>query len=236
MNIIPLLLVSIFGFLFCLYVLSHDDVIFIRKDVSLEQLFNIAFLTFGIGLLAARSGYVFFHFSPQYFNPLVFVVFPYFPGLSLSIGFAGGLLYVLFYTKTRKLPIFRILDFFSLSFLFAVSIGFIAHALLFIAAFDFQFSYIFPPIVSFTLFFFTATIVLKLQKRGALKDGSIAFISILFFFVMVALQNIFYKGERIFLILKREDTVLILFVGIAIFFLFKNELLPIFRRIRFKKT
>ena len=79
--------------------------------MTLEVLFNVAFYTMGVGLLSARIVYIVLHFSFGFLNPLVFFLFPYFPGLSLTGGVVGGAVFVLLY-KRKRFPTGRIFDFF----------------------------------------------------------------------------------------------------------------------------
>jgi len=65
----------VFIFLFTLYCFVRDDYILFRKNISIERIFNIAFLLFGAFLVSARFFYVVFNFSPKFLNPLVFLVF-----------------------------------------------------------------------------------------------------------------------------------------------------------------
>lgn len=121
--LILVLLFCFFIFLFALYLLTRDDFVFIRKDVSLEKVFNMAFTTFAASILGARILYVILNPSSNFFNPLVFLLFPYFPGLSLVGGVGGGVLFLVFLCKYQKLPMGRLLDFFSISFLSALPMG-----------------------------------------------------------------------------------------------------------------
>src|SRR3989344_7996860 len=120
------LLICLFIFLYCVYVLTNDDFIFLRRDVTLEKLFNLIFISGLTGLFVARF---FYGFSAKgiFANPLVFLLFPYFPGLSLLGGVVGIGVYLLFSMKRREnpLPLGRICDIFSIAFLISLSIGFV---------------------------------------------------------------------------------------------------------------
>src|SRR5216683_2730865 len=54
---IPALLV----FLYTLYRLVKDDYVFIRKGISLEQSFDVAFITLWVSLFMSRLFYMLFH-------------------------------------------------------------------------------------------------------------------------------------------------------------------------------
>ena len=102
--LIIVLIVCLLVFLFSLHILAKEDLIFVRKNVTLEVLFNVAFYTMGVGLLSARIVYIVLHFSFGFLNPLVFP-FPYFPGLSLTGGVVGGAVFVLLYKKNDFRPV-----------------------------------------------------------------------------------------------------------------------------------
>lgn len=99
-----ILLVCLLVYLFTVHLLAKEDLVFVRKNITLETLFNLAFYTCGMGLLASRIVFVALHFKPGYFHPLVFLLFPYFPGLSLVGGIIGAMLFLMLYGKRKKNP------------------------------------------------------------------------------------------------------------------------------------
>ncbi len=109
-------------FLFTVYQLSKDDFIFLRKGVTVEDVFNTVFLSLPIVFLFSRLGYVLQHPSLHYFNPLVFLLVPYFPGLSFFGSVVGIGLFSTFYIERKKLPAKRFLDIVGISFLLSFSI------------------------------------------------------------------------------------------------------------------
>jgi phosphatidylglycerol:prolipoprotein diacylglycerol transferase len=113
------LFICFFIFLFCLYLLARDDFILLRKSITLEQIFNYAFISALIALLSGRIMYVFFHPSLQYLNPLIFLIFIYFPGISVVGAIIGVIIFLFFISRKKKVPRGRIYDVFSLSFLTA---------------------------------------------------------------------------------------------------------------------
>ena len=120
---ILILLLCFVIFLFCLHFLARDDFIFLRKNITMEKIFNLAFLLAFVGLFSSRLAFVLLDFHTIYFNPLVFFIFPYFPGLSLAGGMLGSVGFLLYFASLQKLPFQKLFDFFSLSFLSAVSTG-----------------------------------------------------------------------------------------------------------------
>ena len=106
---ILILLICLFVFLYCVFVLANEDFVFLRQDVTMEKIFNIIFIGGLISLFFAR---LFYEFSAKniFSNPLVFLLIPYFPGLSLLGGVAGAGAYFLFLKirKENSLPLGRI--------------------------------------------------------------------------------------------------------------------------------
>ncbi len=124
------LIICLVVFLFTLYTFSHDDFILLRRDVSMDQVFNLALIASALSLLSSRVFYVLMHPKPVFLNPLGFIIFPYFPGLSFIGGIVGGLILFIILLRRRGFPTGRIFDFFSISFLSALPIGFIGYMLL----------------------------------------------------------------------------------------------------------
>lgn len=209
-------LVSFFIFLFCLYLFSRDDFVFLRKNISLEQIFNYAFLGLFFGLFSGRIIYIFLHPSLRYLNPLVFLVFFYFPGISLVGIVIGVLIFLFFVSQKKKIPRGRLYDIFSLSFLpaFASNV-FILQVISIIFTKKISFLAIGISVLLFLFFtFFTI-----LFEKGRMKDGLLGIITLITFSSILLLQqvlilvqnkkNIFFDKE-IFILL------LILIIGIAL--------------------
>src|SRR5579885_266856 len=124
-----ILLICCLIFLYCLFVFAKDDFLLLRKNITLEQLFNVAIIGFLISLFTARVGYVLEHLHPRYLDPLVFIIFPYFPGLSPAGGILGGSLFLWISAKKKKIPLGRFADIVGISFLFAWAIGMLLFSL-----------------------------------------------------------------------------------------------------------
>ena len=99
------LFLGLLAFLFTIYVLSKEDMVFVRKNVSLEQLFTLSFLSLGVSIFFSRLFFVLFNFKTIYLNPLVFFLIFYFPGLSFPGGLLAGAGFVLLYARRKKMPL-----------------------------------------------------------------------------------------------------------------------------------
>lgn len=218
--LIIILAVSLIVFLFCLHVLAKEDLIFVRKNITMEILFNVAFFTIGVGLLSARLVYVIEHFSLGFLNPLVFFLFPYFPGLSLAGGVGGAMLFTLIY-KAKKYPIGRIFDFFSMAFLAALPVGFFGQGLL--MGMRDRFSGIFMPIIFLITLIFFVKVLLPLNTRGELEDGSLGFLSVIVF-SLTTLISLGVRAKNIVGFILQVDVVILIILLISSFLmLLMNE-------------
>lgn len=215
-----ILLVSFVAFLFALYGMSNDDFVLFRKHAPIERVFNIAFLVAVVGLLTARIFYVAFHFTPGFLNPLVFFLFPYFPGLSLAGGMLGGAVFLTIFSQKSNLPTGRLLDFFALCALSALSLGFLLEAL--IAAFVKKAPIHFGVILAF---FYCVLFVAftKIFQKGKLADGSIGCISLLSFSLITFVASFVEKKALVFFFLSKDDFLLIGIFVASLTFLIRQE-------------
>jgi len=217
---IIILIISLVIFLFCLHILAKEDLSFVRKNVTMEMLFNTAFYTVGVGLFSARIIYVITNFSFGFINPLVFFLFPYFPGLSLVGGVVGAMFFIYFY-KRKKFPHGRIFDFFSIAFLSALPIGFFGRGLL--TGMQDKFSGIFMPIIFLITFIFFIKILLPLNTRGEIKDGSLGFLFVLVFSLVTFIAQIVRVNNFLTFILQLDIVMLIMLFIFSLLMLLMNE-------------
>jgi prolipoprotein diacylglyceryltransferase len=219
------ILVCFFIFLYCVYVLSNDDFIFLRRDVSMEELFNMVFLGSFISLFVSRLFYGFSH-GEVFVNPLVFVLFPYFPGLSL-LGAVVGVGAYLIFLKTRKenqFPLTRISDFFSIAFLISLPIGFLGflmfsqHAMLIKLGIQ--------AAVYFILFIIFLRFFLPRLLNGKFKEGTVSCLFLICFSVVSLVSNIFLKIDVLGYFKNFENIILIfMFLSSSIFLIRQENLL-----------
>lgn len=213
MAFIPeLLIFALVVFLYWVFVLAKDDFILLRKNVTLEQLFNIAFIGFFVGITFARGFYVAEHLSSRYLDPLVLFLFPYFPGLSVAGGVTGAFLFTLFRASRKKIPFGRILDIFSISLFGAWSAAYFFFVLITITTTK-KFIYLEP--VSFLFYALIFVLTYWLFARSKMQDGSIGFLGVGFFSIARIAFNIFQNGIPKGFSTRFED----IFLGI-IFFVF----------------
>lgn len=208
------LLICFFLFLFCLFVFCNDDYVLFKKHITVEKVFNIAILVGLYSLFFARIFYVVFHFAPGFLNPLVFFLFPYFPGLSFAGGVIGGILFFVIYLHLAKFPIGRLFDFFSLSLLYTFPLGLLLY---FVLAEKLT---IFLPI-AIPLLFCMAFLLKKLLHKGSLAEGSIGALSLLFLSAAVCVVTMLYNTKDSIVFSFSGEFILsfILFVLFLLFFI-----------------
>ncbi len=215
------LAICFFIFLFVLYNLSKDDFLIIRKDIALESLFNTAFSVAFISLFFARFFYVIFNPTPILKTFLGFMVFPYFPGLSLAGGLIGGLSYLLIHINFKKMPIGRIFDIFILSLSVVLPIGILGTILLtgFKNALSLGLLFLINLIISIILF----KIIWPYSQKNNLKEGSLGIIFLTALSLINYLFNIITNWGRVVLFSK-DNLLWVIILMASIVFIVKQEI------------
>lgn len=230
---ILVLLICLFIFLYCVYVLANDDFIFLRRDITMEKLFNTIFIG---GLISLSTARLFYGFSAKniFANPLVFLLIPYFPGLSLLGSVVGIGIYILFLAKRQGnlLPLERISDFFSIAFLVSLPIGFVG----FLMFSGKNISIIKPGIQAvayFILFLIFLKFFLPQLLNGKFKEGTITFLFLICFSMVSLISNAFPKTNILTYFKNFENIVLILiFILSLVFIINKEGLVGKFKKVR----
>jgi prolipoprotein diacylglyceryltransferase len=142
----------------------------------------------------------------------VFLLFPYFPGLSLPGGIIGGILFVMLHNKRKKIPAGRILDFFALSFLTALPVGLLGSQLL-IGMQD-LFVGVLLPVIFLSTVFFSAKVLLPLNVRGELKDGSMGSLIVIILSSTLLIASLTHEHFELSFY-KQFDNLLLLVLLIA---------------------
>ncbi|MBI2031823.1 MAG: prolipoprotein diacylglyceryl transferase [Candidatus Levybacteria bacterium] len=228
-----ILLICFLAFLFCLHFLSRDDLSLLRKDISLEKIFNTSFTTFFAGLFFARLFYAIFNSIDMLMKPLVFFLFPYFPGLSLTGGVLGGTLFLIYYLKVKKMPMERIFDFFSISTLAAFPIGYLGYLLILLPK-GFSLEIMILTLIYTMLFFiFIKFLCFGLLFKGKLKDGTIGLIFIFSFSLISLFTNIVTQFKNFKFVDQPQNYILLgaLLVSLVLF-MDKEDLLAKFSKIK----
>ncbi|MBU3979511.1 hypothetical protein KJ980_00030 [Patescibacteria group bacterium] len=219
-------------FFYSLYILGKDDHVFIRKNLSLEQLFDIAFIGIFTGIILANIlSFVFPTVKDM--NIVVRLFSPTGAGFSLISIILGYMLVLFLIGKYRKLPIARLSDFFSLALLSALPVGYFL-SILFIKRSDIIY-YIIPGIIYLVSQVFFWRFLLERVISGKLRDGSLCSFFLVVFSVVSFFVHLFYKFTHAIKQIKVDEFILIgIFLCGLLFLLYTNRG-QILRR-RFNKT
>lgn len=214
-------LISFFIFLFCLYILSKEDYIFVWKNVTLENIFDLAFINLPISIFAARLAFVLLHPQWKYFEPLIFLAIPYYPGLSLSGGIIGSMIFLFLITKRKKMPSGRVFDVFSLAFLLTLSLSF----LLFQIIQFFSTKHIVFINIGLILAYFIAFIVFSYRfLRDIAKEGSTTLgILLLYSFLSLLVAGIMNFPKNILVLLREQILLVLLFFAVSTIILMRTK-------------
>jgi len=203
-------------FLFTLFILSKDDFVLMRRNVSQRLLFDIACVSGVVGLFFARLVYVAMNPSIAYFNPLVFFIIPYFPGISTAGFLFGMCLSVYIFAVRKKLPIGKVFDIVALSLVASGEIYFLIQAVIEVARRQWLSFGVFAA--CFVLLLIIYILLRKLTLSNRTKDGSVTLIGLASLCSIVALSQLsverfhsFPKELPYFLIL-----LLILFISFVV--------------------
>lgn len=215
------LIICLVLFLYRLYHLANDDFVLTKKNIELEEIFNTSIIVSIVSLVAARLFYVILYPKEVFMSVLGFILFPYFPGLSLVGGFIGGAICLYIYGRYKKFPMGRIFDFFSLSFLFILPVGFIGYFLL---SGEFTIGGLIKLIL-FTAALMVANIYLY-PKASALeiKDGTISILFLIFFSVIILLTSAIDNPGISSFLAHKENFLLIGMLIVGVVLLIKQEI------------
>lgn len=208
-------------FLYRLYHLANDDYVLVKKNITLEEIFNCVLVCAFVALFFARLFHVLFDPQPVFLNPLGFLLFPYFPGLSLIGGLIGGSLALFVYARVKKFPVGRVFDFFTVSFIFILPFGVLGY-------------FLFSQDVSrgglvlfglFTLMQIGTNIYLFPKARSLeIKDGTISILFLIFFSLSMLLAiAIDHPGTNYF-VNHRINLILLFMLITGIILIVKQEI------------
>lgn len=224
------LLILCFGFLVFLlmmFVLSRDDLTLLRRNVSIEHVFNVSFLIGVTAFVMSRLFFVISTLDRYLFNPFAFFLIPRYPGLSLTGAVVGGIVALLF-ARRFDLPALRLFDHSSVAALAAFCTGFtllIPFRLL--ARVGASPLLLLQTAISFLLLLFFALFLLPLARRGGMHEGSMGLFFLLFFSCLTFVEHTLTRPSRLFFFTGFEDiVVLVLFLSSLGLLMKQERLIP----------
>lgn len=214
-----IVLICFFIFLYFLYYLSRDDFVIVRKDISTEKIFNLAFLTSIFSLFFSRLIFVLEKMEPKLLSPLGFLAIPYFPGLSLIGGIIGAGVFIFLYSNFRKLPTGKMLDLFTLSFMGVLPLGLVGNFIIHLGKVSIFSNLI--SIFSIIMLFIFLKVIYPFSGKGEIKDGTLGLL-------FGAIFSFLYFMTKLFLNLKdfsflSLENILILVVLFSSLILLVNQ-------------
>lgn len=171
-----LLIISIIVSFFILYILSKHDFVLVRKNISLAQIFDLAFVALFFAFIAGRSIYVLDYSQFNFFHFVRFFHLIKFSGISMLGFFIGGAVAVYFLFKNKK-SLSRTFDIFSLAFFPAFIFNVLTH--------QYPANFFYIPIILSIILIVIFIALLRSHNRYYLFDGSISY----FFLILVAFEN-----------------------------------------------
>jgi len=227
------LLICLFVFLYCVYLLAHDDFIFLRRDVTMEKLFNLVFIGSMFSLLFARFFYGIFNSQNVFANPFVFLLFPYYPGLSLLGGVLGtGVFFgFLAINKKNNLPLRRLADFFSIAFLITLPVGFLGYFMF--SEDSFYFVRAVSMIVTYLILFIIFLRFLMPQLlNGKFKEGTISFLFLISFSLVSLVEKFVDRAGKAFTFTIEDFILIVMLIASSVFLIKHENLLSQIKKLR----
>lgn len=214
-------------FIYSLYILGKDDYVLIRKNLSLEQLFDFAFIGLFIGIILGEV--LSFIFHPAIGKSFISRLFsPTGASFSLTSVVLGCILVVYLIGKYRKLPIGRLFDFFSLALLSTLPAGYLL-SILFVKRSDILY-YVFPGIFYLVSQVFFWRFLLPRTTNGKLRDGSLCSLFLLTFSTVSLFVSLFYEFAHTSLHIEAEELILMGMFFLGLFFLLRINRKQILKR------
>lgn len=208
------ILILLFISLFILYLLSENDFILIRKDITMPLMFNNIFLSFLPAFIFGRLFYISDTFEFFILNPIIFFYIIKFQGISIFGTILGIILFHLYKIKDKR-ALNRILDIVSLSFFPMIS--------LFLFSNPFTMIHFILRLLTFFVFVGIYIYLINSHRKYTLKDGSIYYMIIIIFAHLNVLYN-YYNFHHSFLYgFALTDAISLLLVIISFFMIVKNE-------------
>jgi prolipoprotein diacylglyceryltransferase len=223
-----MLLVSLFCFLLFLYIvyyLSRDDFVLTRKDIPVTKVFSLGVLSGLIALLSARLIFVFSHPTPVLLNPLGFLAFYRYAGLSLIGAIAGVEILIYAYCRYQKMPAGKIFDLFTLSLLGVLPVGLIGNFIVNLGRVGLFVNLLF--VFSLLLLILFGKFIYPFSTKGEIKDGSLGFIFVAIFSLVYFLTELFLNLKD-FAFLNPENILLLILLFSSLILLLNQEMMDKF--------
>ncbi len=200
---------------FILFILSRQDFVLLRQNISLAQIFDSLVFALIIALVTGRIFYIINNFDFELVHIIRFFHLLKFPGISTLGFFLGGTVSLAFLFRKKK-GLARIYDIFTISFLPVYSFALITKG------YPNVFFFL-PPILLLFLIFIFAFFIIS-HNKYFLRDGSVGII----FILILCLENFFLQFINLdrgnfFMSLSFSQLLSVPISGISLLLLFLNQ-------------
>lgn len=228
-----------------------------KKEINENSIFDLLFISVFLGIFLGRIQYIIFHHEIFSINLLRSFLFMKYPGFSLGISLCVIFLVIYFFSKKRSLPFLYILDYFSTSFLSALSLtslGFFLSGVGYGMVSKIAGSVTFPGVVgqriplslyeSFLAFLAMSFLLFFHKRFPNHRDGLLFFLALVFYGFNLIILEIFRINEVYFLFTIRIGFIVglvIILIGLVGlykkgFFVFISSFVGNFSRLIPKKS
>lgn len=190
----------------------------------MERFFNIIFAGSMVCLFTSRLFYGIFHAKNILLNPFIFLLFPYFPGLSLIGGVIGaGVVFLYLYKVQKKqLPLGRMFDFCSIAFLVTLPVGFLGYFMF--SEEKFSIIITISLMIAYTaLFSIFWKIFLPKMISGKFKDGTVSLLFLICFSLVSLASHAIANFKEI--VSLENAVLLVMFLASCAAFVWQEKLL-----------
>lgn len=201
--------------LFILYVLSKNDFVLLRKNISLAKIFDVIIISFLFSFFPSRIFYILDTFSFGLFKSLSFFHIFKFSGLSF-LGFMIGIFFMVYLFFHQKKASLRIFDIFALTFF-----PFFIFSLFIIKLPGY---FLFAQIGLAVLLLIIFAVLIKFHKNFTLSDGGVFFIFSFFVALINIGINFFTMRKPLFSFITFSQIVSIgIIIVVCVLFLFTQK-------------
>ena len=210
------LLLTLFICFFILYLLSKNDFVLLRKNISLQKMFDTAFLILIFSFVVGRFFYILDTFKFGLLHWLTFFHILKFPGISLTGAFLGAFLAFIFFREKSVLK--RVADIFYLSFYPMIIFSFITA----------NWSHL--PLLRVGLVLCVVSlfgVLVRFYRSYAVHDGSITLIVLSLLAATTLISKIASSGGHILSVFSFSmvTSMLIFITSIILFYLNEKKIL-----------
>lgn len=189
---IVILLPAFLAFLYTLYKLVKDDYIFIRKNVSAENMFDTAFVLGIVSIFTSRIVHFLLHPLEQGNSLLLFFTAGK-GGFSLLGAILGSLLTLYCIGRYKKWPPGRLFDFITLAFVVALPVGLLSTAI-FLRDYALWLHLGMSVFYLILMLWFLRFLYPRLMSR-TLREGTISVLFLCIFSITSLLHGIFLQEQ-----------------------------------------